>query len=233
MNKYIAIVPAAGVGSRMQADRPKQYLMLHGKTILEHTVEKLLSHPAISKVVIAVSAEDEYFSETTIANHPLVTRVAGGKERCDSVLNALDYLKQQDYQEWVLVHDAARPNVSHEDITTLIEQGCKHQVGAILAAKVRDTMKRSSQANEIKSTVDRVNLWHALTPQMFRCYPLQQALQSALNNHSQVTDEASCMELIGLSPLLVEGRADNLKVTQPEDLALAEFYLKPTIQEQL
>ncbi|MFA0110652.1 2-C-methyl-D-erythritol 4-phosphate cytidylyltransferase [Vibrio breoganii] len=233
MNKFIAIVPAAGVGSRMQADRPKQYLMLHGKTILEHTVEKLLSHPAISEVVIAVSAEDEYFSETTIANHPLVTRVAGGKERCDSVLNALDYLKQQDYQEWVLVHDAARPNVSHEDITTLIEQGCKHQVGAILAAKVRDTMKRSSQANEIKNTVDRVNLWHALTPQMFRCYPLQQALQSALNNHSQVTDEASCMELIGLSPLLVEGRADNLKVTQPEDLALAEFYLRPTIQEQL
>ncbi|GAB7218471.1 2-C-methyl-D-erythritol 4-phosphate cytidylyltransferase [Vibrio comitans] len=207
--------------------------MLHGKTILEHTVEKLLSHPAISEVVIAVSAEDEYFSETTIAEHPLVTRVAGGKERCDSVLNALDYLKQQGYQDWVLVHDAARPNVSHEDIRALIEQGCKHQVGAILAAKVRDTMKRSSQTNEIKSTVDRVDLWHALTPQMFRCYPLQQALQSALNNHSQVTDEASCMELIGLSPLLVEGRADNLKVTQPEDLALAEFYLRSTTQEQL
>ncbi|GEA52387.1 2-C-methyl-D-erythritol 4-phosphate cytidylyltransferase [Vibrio inusitatus NBRC 102082] len=205
--------------------------MLHGKTILEHTVAKLLSHPAISEVVIAVSAEDEYFSETTIANHPLVTRVAGGKERCDSVLNALDYLKQQGYQDWVLVHDAARPNVSHEDISALIEQGGKHQVGAILAAKVRDTMKRSSQTKEIESTVDRIDLWHALTPQMFRCCSLQQALQSALNNHSQVTDEASCMELIGLSPLLVEGRADNLKITQPEDLALAEFYLRPTTQE--
>lgn len=233
MNKYIAIVPAAGVGSRMQADRPKQYLMLHGKTILDHTVERLLSHPAISEVVVAVSEEDEYFSDTAIAHHSLVTRVAGGKERCDSVLSALDYLKQQGYQEWVLVHDAARPNVSHKDISALIEQGCQHQVGAILASKVRDTMKRSTSFNEIKSTVERVDLWHALTPQMFRCYPLQQALQSALDNHLKVTDEASCMELIGLSPLLVEGRADNLKVTQPEDLALAEFYLRPTTQEQL
>ncbi len=233
MNKYIAIVPAAGVGSRMQADRPKQYLMLHGKTILEHTVERLLSHPSISQVVIAVSQEDGYFAETSVAHHPLVTRVAGGKERCDSVLNALDYLKQQGYQDWVLVHDAARPNVSLKDISNLIDEGSQHPVGAILAAKVRDTMKRSSDTQEIEGTVDRVNLWHALTPQMFRCNELQLALQSALKNHDLVTDEASCMEIIGLSPLLVEGRADNLKVTQPEDLALAEFYLRPTTQEQL
>ncbi|OBT17470.1 2-C-methyl-D-erythritol 4-phosphate cytidylyltransferase [Vibrio sp. UCD-FRSSP16_10] len=218
----------------MQADKPKQYLMLHGKTILEHTVEKLLSHPAISKVIIAISDTDEYFADTSLACHPLVTRVAGGQERCDSVLNALDYLTEQHYQDWVLVHDAARPNVCHQDITSLIKLGTQHPVGAILAARVRDTMKRSAHNNEIETTVDRVNLWHALTPQLFLAKQLQHALQSALNNDCQVTDEASCMELCGHSPLLVEGKADNLKITQPEDLALAEFYLKTkNIQEQI
>ncbi|CAM2941267.1 2-C-methyl-D-erythritol 4-phosphate cytidylyltransferase [Vibrio rarus] len=211
----------------MQADRPKQYLMLHGKTILEHTLEKLLSHPAISEVVVAISDNDGYFSDTSLANHPLVTRVSGGKERSDSVLNALNHLTQQGYQDWVLVHDAARPNVTHQNISTLIECGSQHPVGAILAAKVRDTMKRASSNDEISGTVDRVNLWHALTPQMFRCQELQHALLSALQAQQPVTDEASCMELMGLSPLLVEGRADNLKVTQPEDLAVAEFYLTP------
>ncbi|WP_052029630.1 MULTISPECIES: 2-C-methyl-D-erythritol 4-phosphate cytidylyltransferase [Vibrio] len=216
----------------MQANKPKQYLMLHGKTILEHTIEKLLSHPQISEVVVAISENDGYFSDTSLACHPLVTRVAGGKERSDSVLSALNHLIEQGYQDWVLVHDAARPNVCLDNITSLIEQGTQHGVGAILAARVRDTMKRSSSNNEIDSTVERAHLWHALTPQMFRTPELHSALQSALHNHHPVTDEASCMELIGRSPLLVEGRSDNLKVTQPEDLALAEFYLTATTTQE-
>lgn len=209
----------------MQANKPKQYLSLHGKTLLEHTIENLLAHPAISRVIVAIGEKDGYFNDLPLANNPNVIRVSGGKERCDSVLNALNYLQSEHYSKWVLVHDAARPNVCHRDISSLIEKGAEHSVGAILASRVRDTMKRSNLENEITITVERSQLWHAHTPQMFRCEELRLALQSALDQHQLVTDESSAMELQGLKPLLVEGRSDNIKVTQPEDLALASFYL--------
>ncbi len=230
LNKYIAIVPAAGVGSRMQADKPKQYLSLQGKTILEHTVERLLSHPQIDEAIVAISASDDYFSQTSLSDNPRVTQVLGGKERCDTVLNALEHLNQHNYQGKVLVHDAARPNLQLNDLTTLMEKAEVHPVGAILASRVKDTMKRSDAAANIKSTVSRANLWHALTPQMFDCEALRLALRSALDQNQLVTDEASAMELLGEYPALVEGRADNIKVTQPEDLALMKFYLSQ--QEQ-
>lgn len=225
LNKYIAIVPAAGVGSRMQADKPKQYLSLLGKTILEHTVDRLLTHPQIDEVLVAISASDDYFSQTSLLDNPRVTQVLGGKERCDTVLNALEHLKQNGYQGKVLVHDAARPNIQLDDLTNLMEKSEVHPVGAILASKVKDTMKRSDMSANIKSTVSRVNLWHALTPQMFDCEALRLALRSALDQNQLVTDEASAMELLGEYPALVEGRADNIKVTQPEDFALMKFYL--------
>lgn len=230
LNKYIAIVPAAGIGSRMQADKPKQYLSLLGKTILEHTIERLLSHPQIEKVVVAISESDDYFSQTSLSDHPKVEQTLGGKERSDTVWNALEYLHQQDYQGKVLVHDAARPNIRLDDLTNLMEKAEQHPVGAILASKVKDTMKRSDVSSNIKSTVSRVNLWHALTPQMFDCEALRLALRSALDQNQIVTDEASAMELLGEYPALVEGRADNIKVTQPEDFALMNFYLSQ--QEQ-
>ncbi|MCQ8868808.1 2-C-methyl-D-erythritol 4-phosphate cytidylyltransferase [Vibrio splendidus] len=224
LQSVIAVVPAAGVGSRMKADRPKQYLQIHGKTILEHTVEKLLSHPQVSKIVVAVSDDDPYYPELPLNLNPLVMRVSGGTERADSVLSALDYIAQQQLSDWVMVHDAARPCIQLSDIDKLISGAMTHDVGAILAAPVRDTMKRGAQG-QIEHTVDRVDLWHALTPQMFRSKPLRKVLSEALQQGVSITDEASAFEWKGLSPALIAGRSDNFKITQPEDLALAEFYL--------
>lgn len=224
LQSVIAVVPAAGVGSRMKADRPKQYLQIHGKTILEHTVEKLLSHPQVSKIVVAVSDDDPYYPELPLNLNPQVIRVSGGTERADSVLSALDYIAQQQLSDWVMVHDAARPCIQLSDIDKLISGAMTHDVGAILAAPVRDTMKRGAQG-QIEHTVDRVDLWHALTPQMFRSKPLLKVLSEALQQGVSITDEASAFEWKGLSPALIAGRSDNFKITQPEDLALAEFYL--------
>ena len=224
LQSVIAVVPAAGVGSRMQADRPKQYLKISGTTILEHTVEKLLSHPQVSQIVVAISDDDPYYPELALNKNPKVLRVSGGSERADSVLSALDYIAEQQLGDWVMVHDAARPCVQLGDIDKLISGAMSHEVGAILAAPVRDTMKRGAQG-QIEHTVERADLWHALTPQMFRAKPLWNALSEALQQGVSITDEASAFEWKGLSPALVTGRSDNFKITQPEDLALAEFYL--------
>ncbi|CDT58603.1 2-C-methyl-D-erythritol 4-phosphate cytidylyltransferase [Vibrio coralliirubri] len=224
LQSVIAVVPAAGVGSRMKADRPKQYLKIHGKTILEHTVEKLLSHPQVAQIVVAISDDDPYYPELALNLNPKVIRVSGGSERADSVLSALNYIAEQQLSDWVMVHDAARPCVQLSDIDKLISGAMSHDVGAILAAPVRDTMKRGAQG-QIEHTVERADLWHALTPQMFRAKPLWNALSEALQQGASITDEASAFEWKGLSPALVAGRSDNFKITQPEDLALAEFYL--------
>ncbi|KAB1509523.1 2-C-methyl-D-erythritol 4-phosphate cytidylyltransferase [Photobacterium damselae] len=227
-----AIVPAAGVGSRMAADRPKQYLEIAGKTILEHTVDRLFSHPSIGRIVIAISAGDPYFPTLPLASDPRITVVDGGAERADSVFSALAVVDDND---WVLVHDAARPCVRTSDLSQLIDAALLSESGAILAAPVRDTMKRGaasdSEHGTICSTVDRNNLWHALTPQMFKAAQLKAALTYALEQGATITDEASALEFCGYAPLLVKGRADNLKVTQPEDLALAGFYLEQLIKE--
>ena len=222
----VAIVPAAGVGSRMKAGKPKQYLTIAQKTVLEHTIEKLLAHPTVTLVVVAITDGDPYFPELSIATHPRVVRVSGGKERADSVLSALQYVHAQQLAEWVMVHDAARPCVRVEDLNTLISVSQTHDVGAILASPVRDTMKRSNLNGDIDHTVDREALWHALTPQMFKTEPLTRILNEALVAGAMITDEASAFEWAGLQPALVQGYADNIKITQPEDLALAEFYLK-------
>ncbi|WP_122082134.1 2-C-methyl-D-erythritol 4-phosphate cytidylyltransferase [Vibrio coralliirubri] len=224
LQSVIAVVPAAGVGSRMKADRPKQYLKIHGKTILEHTIEKLLSHPQVAQIVVAISDDDPYYPELALNLNPQVIRVSGGSERADSVLSALNYIAEQQLSDWVMVHDAARPCVQLSDIDKLISGAMSHDVGAILAAPVRDTMKRGAQG-QIEHTVERADLWHALTPQMFRAKPLWKALSEALQQGASITDEASAFEWKGLSPALVAGRSDNFKITQPEDLALAEFYL--------
>ena len=224
LQNVIAVVPAAGLGSRMKAGRPKQYLKINGKTILEHTIEKLLSHPQVSQIVVAISDDDQYYPELTLNQNPKMIRVSGGSERSDSVLSALNYIAEQQLGDWVMVHDAARPCVQLSDIDKLISGAMSHDVGAILAAPVRDTMKRGAQG-QIEHTVERADLWHALTPQMFRVKPLWNVLSEALQQGVSITDEASAFEWKGLSPALVAGRLDNFKITQPEDLALAEFYL--------
>ncbi len=223
-NKYWVIIPAAGIGSRMGSVCPKQYLQLQGKTILQHTVERF-NLPIISGIVVCIAEHDNYWDKL---NLPIsVMRAAGGKERCHSVLNGLQILQQHAQpDDWVLVHDAARPCVRQTDIETLITKLANHPIGGLLALPVRDTMKRSNSIAEIVATVEREGLWHALTPQMFRLKLLFNALQTVLNNNELVTDEAQAIENQGLKPLLIAGHADNIKITHPQDLTLAELYLR-------
>lgn len=226
--QYNVVVPAAGIGKRMQAGCPKQYLKIAGKTIIEHTLEKLLQHPSIKQIIVVLSAHDHAFKQLNIAAHPAIRTVLGGDERCDSVLAGLNALPQD--EQWVLVHDAARPCITLSDLTTLLELAKHGSVGGILATPVRDTMKRSqAQADGlprfIQQTESRENLWHALTPQFFKLPLLKLALNTAINQQILITDEASAIESIGEKVILVEGKASNIKITQPEDLLLAEFYL--------
>jgi 2-C-methyl-D-erythritol 4-phosphate cytidylyltransferase len=225
--KYWAVVPAAGVGKRMQADRPKQYLEIDGRPLIEYAINRLIADSHIEGVVVAISADDEYWPALEIALAKPLWVVEGGVERCHSVLNALQELATRaNEDDWVLVHDAARPCVRAEDITHLITQLMNDDIGGLLAVPVRDTMKRAGTNQRVITTEDREGLWHALTPQMFRFGKLRHALEQALEDESLVTDEASAMELAEYEPLLVEGHADNIKVTRPEDLALAAFYLQ-------
>jgi 2-C-methyl-D-erythritol 4-phosphate cytidylyltransferase len=227
-NSTWVIIPAAGVGRRMKSATPKQYLLLNGKPVLEHTLNVFLNHAAISQIVVAISKEDEYWPTLSVGKQKPVHTAEGGKERCDSVLNGLKYIESQaNDDDWVLVHDAARPCLRQEDLSLLIEKLSDHKVGGILAVPVRDTMKRAhANSKLIDKTVERENLWHALTPQMFRYKMLKDALETALNNNKEITDEASAIELAGFQPELIEGHADNLKITRPEDLELAAFFLR-------
>ncbi len=215
------VIPAAGVGKRMKAHCPKQYLTINGKTILEHTVQLFLNYSPVAHIIIAVNDNDEYFSDCALLNHPKISVVQGGKERADSVLSGVMAAKTQ----WIMVHDGVRPCVYHQDLDALIEAAMNHTDGAILASPVVNTLKRANAQNNITETVDRDQLWSALTPQMFEREKLLNALQLALEQKLNVTDEASAIELLGGHPKLVHGRADNIKITQPEDLALAAFFI--------
>ena len=218
----VAVIAAAGIGKRVGAAIPKQYLTLLGKTIIEYSIQPFLEHPDINQVVVSIAKNDDWFSTLPIANHSKIKLVEGGAERVDSVLSALQVIDQDAY---VLVHDAARPCITRGDIDKLIAHVCRSQQGAILAACVRDTMKRTDVHGNIINTVDRHHLWHALTPQMFQNRQLMAAIQ-ATDNSEKITDEASALELAGMPVSIVEGRSDNIKVTRHEDLQLAELYLK-------
>ncbi|GAC16788.1 2-C-methyl-D-erythritol 4-phosphate cytidylyltransferase [Aliiglaciecola lipolytica] len=226
---FTVIVPAAGVGKRMLADRPKQYLKIGHKTVLEHTLEKLISHPRITRIIVALDPQDPYFDELPISQADWITRVDGGKERADSVLAGLTAL---DSHSWVAVHDAARPCVSLSDLDKLFRLFENNQGGGILAMPVKDTMKRaqSEDSKRVSNTVDRDGLWHALTPQFFPLAQLRQALSEALEQNVTITDEASAMEWAGWPVNLVEGSERNIKITRPDDLTLATFYIS---QEEL
>lgn len=211
----------------MQADRPKQYLLLDQQPVIFHTLQRLVSHPLIEGVVIALSANDPYWPTLDLpADWPIHTTV-GGDQRAQSVSNALQFLKTlTDSDPWVLVHDAARPCIRHSDIDTLIHQLVEDPVGGILGVPLSETVKRVNDDQLIETTVDRAGLWRAATPQMFRLQALSQALQQASQANIQMTDEAGAMERLGLKPKMVAGHADNIKITLPQDLALAGLYLQ-------
>ncbi|MGG2399757.1 2-C-methyl-D-erythritol 4-phosphate cytidylyltransferase [Pseudomonas sp. SH1-B] len=214
------VIPAAGIGSRMAADRPKQYLQVAGLSILEHTLQRFLDHPALRGVVVSLAADDPFWPELAVARDPRIRRAAGGRERADSVLAGLETLKSCGAadDDWVLVHDAARPNLAADDLQRLLDSLADDPVGGLLAVPARDTLKRAGPDGRVLETVDRSVIWQAYTPQMFRLNALHQALTRALQAQVAITDEASAMEWAGLAPRLIEGRADNLKVTRPEDL---------------
>ncbi len=221
-----AVVPAAGVGRRMGGEVPKQYLELAGLRVIDHTILRLANHDRIDGVVVAIGAEDGYWSAPTGARAPIET-VTGGAERCHSVLRGLEHLAAKvSSDDWVLVHDAARPCLRAADIDRLLNALDNHPVGGLLGLPVSDTVKRTDAAGTVLETVPREGLWRALTPQMFRLGMLHEALTAALAAGVLVTDEAAAMEHAGHRPKMVEGHADNIKITRPGDLALAELFLQ-------
>lgn len=222
-----ALIPAAGRGARFGGDVPKQYLEVAGVPLLAHALDALLSHPRIAGAVVALARDDARWPGWTERHGKPVIRCDGGAERADSVLAALCAVPDDvDADALVLVHDAARPNLHAADIDRLLDAASLHGDGAILAAPVRDTLKRASEPGGspvIAATEPRERLWRALTPQAFRRDRLLAALQRASADGVQATDESMAVEYSGGHPRLVEGREDNIKVTTPADLALVAF----------
>ena len=217
---FWAVIPAAGVGARMAADRPKQYLQLGGRTILEHSLGCFLDHPRLKGLVVSLAIDDPYWPTLACATDPRIQRADGGSERSGSVLNALLQLNAlgASDDDWVLVHDAARPNLSRDDLDKLLAELADDPVGGLLAVPARDTLKRVDTHGRVVDTIDRSLIWQAYTPQMFRLGALHRALADSLVADAVITDEASAMEWSGQAPRLIEGRSDNIKVTRPEDL---------------
>lgn len=230
--RFFVVVPAAGIGQRMQSECPKQYLPLVNGYLADQTLSRLLAVSALQTLAVALHPQDAFWSRLKHANHARITTCEGGASRADSVLAALTHLEQlgATANDWVLVHDMARPCVRVSDIEKLM--AAANLSGAILAAPVVDTVKQSSSNLIIKKTLDRSRIWRALTPQLFALGQLKNALISARQKGQAVTDEASAVELLGLQPRLIEGAADNIKVTHPADLALADFYLQRQAKEQ-
>lgn len=218
-----AVMPAAGMGTRMASACPKQYLPLAGRTVIEHALQPLLQEPRIRAVVVALSAADAHWPSLPVARDPRVMTTPGGRERADSVLQGLRALKAGE-QDWVLVHDAARPCLAPAELALLLDTLCDDPVGGLLAVPVADTLKREREGR-VAATVDRVGLWRAQTPQMFRYGLLRQALESAQAAGVVITDEAAAMERAGHAPRLVPGCESNIKLTRAEDHWLAEHIL--------
>lgn len=225
--RHFALIPAAGVGARMGACAPKQYLQLAGKPMLLHVLETFAQAAEIDHTFVVVSAEDacvdDVLRQAEAIAHRFTLLRKGGATRRESVLNGLNAVRErmQD-DDWVLVHDAARPGLTPALVARLVDTLREDPVGGLLALPVVDTLKRADESLRVQATVPREQLWAAQTPQMFRYALLRRALDEA----SDVTDEAGAIEAFGLQPRLVEGNPRNFKVTLPHDVALAELYLK-------
>lgn len=221
-----AVVPAAGSGARFGGDVPKQYRLLAGEPLIQRTLSRLLAHPSIEGAIVALAPDDSRWPRLATAFDKPVLACVGGADRAASVLAALRALPPQVGDDTlVLVHDAARPCVRMVDLDRLVAAAQGDAVGALLAAPVRDTLKRADAGHRAEATVPRDRLWRALTPQAFRRGALTHALERAQAEGVAVTDEAMAMERMGLHAVLVEGSEDNIKVTVAGDLALAERIL--------
>ena len=224
MPRFFALIPAAGVGTRMVADRPKQYLPLAGHTMLWHAIHAFELHPAIARTYVVLSPDDGYWDGLDWSGLAKLQMLhCGGATRAETVANGLAALvgSVQD-DDWILVHDAARPCLSAPLLDRLLTELKDDETGGILAAPVADTLKRQTRNGRILETVPREGLWGAQTPQMFRYGLLVRALAHA---GTAVTDEASAIEALGHAPKLVESDMTNLKVTFPRDIEVAEWLL--------
>lgn len=233
ISKIWAVVPAAGAGTRMQNTTPKQYLRIADKTILEHSIEVLLSNIELAALVVCVPENDPTARRLVEHNQVLaeclkrqqIVLTIGGATRAQSVLNGLLALdRRASEQDWVLVHDAARPCVDSDDLRLLYDSLVDDPIGGLLAVPARDTLK-VAQDDRVVSTLKRDEIWHALTPQMFRFGVLKAALSEALKQGVAVTDESSALEHAGFQPKLVKGSENNIKITTAHDLLLAEQFL--------
>jgi 2-C-methyl-D-erythritol 4-phosphate cytidylyltransferase len=223
--RYFGLVPAAGSGSRFGADGPKQYSPLAGKPMLYHSIERLLAAPEVEVVFVVLAPADTDFRthDWSAFGQRLAPLYCGGASRRDSVLNGIVAAASAvDPNDWMLVHDAARPCLGKAELRRLMDEAGRDEVGGILAIPVADTLKRADDEHRILATEPRDGLWRAQTPQMFRHGMLLRALREA----EHVTDDASAVEALGYKPKLVEGSAKNLKVTFAADLEIAERLLK-------
>ena len=225
MSRFIALIPAAGVGERFGAGKPKQYVEIAGKTVLQHTLEIFLHHAEIDGVVVVLSPYDAFFP--TLLHDKLTVLRCGGATRAESVRNGLQALLEQglaDEADVILVHDAARCCLPQAALSRLLHEAGERAEGGILAIPVADTLKRAASTGQIEATVARAGLWQAQTPQLFRAGLLQQAL--SVSDLSVVTDEASAVEQLGIQPCLVLGDIRNLKLTLPQDEELVRLLLE-------
>lgn len=227
--RYWLIVPAAGRGTRMGTAQPKQYLPLLGRTVLEWSLQPFVCDARIAGIVVVLAEQDRHFKNEA----PGRIRIAiGGAERAESVRAGLTALAAAAASEdWVMVHDAARPCLHEADLNKLIERLQYDAVGGLLATPLADTLKQADEGERVSVTLPRANLWRALTPQMFRYGLLNAALENAARQNIIATDEAAAIELLGHAPQLIAGRADNIKITVPEDLILAEAILNKRIDK--
>ena len=227
-DKYFLVVPASGIGQRMNSTIPKQYIILeNGLTILDQCLNTILSNERISGFIVALDKKDSYFKTSEFAKDPkLISIATGGKERFHSVLNALNTLDQTAKpNDWVLVHDAVRPCIRKEDINKLIEELADDKVGGILANRIVDTVKQKNNGGLV-STIDRQKLYIAQTPQMFRYAILKDSIEKAIESNMHITDESEALESQNYSIRIVEGSSSNIKITTQEDIHLANYFLK-------
>ena len=224
--RNFAVIPAAGTGMRMNSKVPKQYLTISNKPILAITLDKIAKINNLQEIVVAINPKDNYFFDLPKPKNVKITAVAGGANRADSVENCLNYLKNIAHaDDWIIVHDAARPLVKLKCIHNLLNSIKDSETGGILVAKVNDTIKQ--QTDNATKTIDRSNIFRALTPQIFRFSLLCRALKSAKNH--QVTDEAQAIELLNLDYKLLVGDSSNIKITTKEDLKYAQFLLQEDV----
>lgn len=231
--RFWVVIPAAGRGTRMGESLPKQYLELAGKPVIEHAASVFLEHAGCAGLVVAIAEDDQIWPSLSLAKHPRVAVTVGGGQRSDSVRAGLAALEAHcDEQDWILVHDAARPCLSTQELSRLLADLSADAVGGLLAAHVVDTLKRADDQHRVAETVNRERLWRALTPQMFRFGLLRRALHAAASEAVTVTDESQAIERLGFKPRLVAGNADNIKITLPEDLVRAENILAQRARSQ-